>query len=344
MNQNGTRRWFGSWLQIGLGLIVGAGALYLAARGIDLLKLAEALQAVRLPFVFLALITGLLTPVIKAQRWRWLFYPNRPNLSLLRLADLVVIGQAVNFLIPARLGEVVRVYLTGEEAGISKAYVLGTLAAEKLLDLVVLALLVVSLIPFLPIPGWMAGRTGPILVTTALVCVATGVLLGRRRLLLRLVDWAFRPLSPASAARWRTWIGSGLDGLAALGDRRAAVAIWGWTAAFWAVAGLTNLLLLVAFGLPASALIALFVLAVLQGGVAVPSTPGKIGVFHYLSVLALSVFGVPAATALAYGLMLHVLVVGSISAWAAIALWRRSWSMSRLARAASRGGELSSRA
>ena len=343
MNRIGARRWFGSWLQIGIGLIVGAAALYLAARGIDVLKLGEALQAVRLPFVFLALITGLLTPVVKAERWRWLFYPNRPRLSLLRLTDLVVIGQAVNFYIPARLGDVARAYLTGEEAGISKAYVLGTLAAEKLLDLVVLALLVVSLIPFLPIPGWMAGRTGPILVATVLVCVGTGALLGGRRLWLRMVDWACRPLSPASAARWRAWIGAGLEGLTALADRRAAVAIWGWTAVFWAMAGLTNLLLLIAFGLPASPVIALFVLAVLQGGVAVPSTPGKIGVFHYLTVLALSVFGIPVVAALGYGVVLHVLVVGTISAWAAIALWRRSWSMSRLARVATRGGELSTR-
>ncbi len=79
---------------------------------------------------------------------------------------------------------------------------------------------------------------------------------------------------------------------------------------------------------------ALCVLAVLQGGVAVPSTPGKIGVFHYLCILALSIFGVPAAVGLGYGLILHVLVIGGISAWAALALWQRSLNLRQLTAAA----------
>jgi hypothetical protein len=74
-------------------------------------------------------------------------------------------------------------------------------------------------------------------------------------------------------------------------------------------------------------------LVVLQAGVAVPSTPGKIGVFHYLCMIALSVFGVPATISLAYGLTLHALVVGGISIWAATAMWRHSWGLRRLAQA-----------
>jgi hypothetical protein len=75
---------------------------------------------------------------------------------------------------------------------------------------------------------------------------------------------------------------------------------------------------------------ATFVLVVLQGGVAVPSTPGKIGVFQYLCVIALSVFGVPAATGFSYGVVLYALVVGTMVVWAAVVLWRQSWNMQRL--------------
>jgi hypothetical protein len=56
-------------------------------------------------------------------------------------------------------------------------------------------------------------------------------------------------------------------------------------------------------------------------------------VFHYLCVISLAVFHVPPVVGLAYGLVLHVLVVGSISIWAAAALWRRSWGLRRLAEA-----------
>ena len=180
----------------------------------------------------------------------------------------------------------------------------------------------------------MAGRAGPLVLLALALCAGAVALLGARRTVIRLVEMALRWLPPAWAARWRSRIIAGLDGLAALGNRRAAAAVWGWTLVFWLVAAATNYLLLLAFDLPPSPLIALFLLAVLQGGVAVPSTPGKVGVFHYLCQLALAVFGVPAAVGLSYGLVLHLVVVGSISAWAAMVLWRRSWSLRRLTEAA----------
>jgi len=331
MNQGEGRRRLFFQAQIWVGLLLGVSALYLGARAIDFQQLGQVLGDVRLGFVALTLVTSLLTPMLKAVRWRWLFYPQRPALSLARLAGQVVIGQAVNFMIPGRWGELVRAYLAGDEAGISKAYALGTLAAEKLLDLVVLALLVVAMIPFIALPDWLAARVGPVVITALVVMAGAAALLGGRGLWLKISDWILRLFPTAAATRWRGRILAGLDGLTALKDPRAAVAVWGWTVVFWLMAATTNWLLLLAFDLPPSPLIALFVLAVLQGGVAVPSTPGKIGVFHYLCILALSVFGMPTSAGFAYGLVLHFLVVGGISLWAALALWRWSWNLRRLA-------------
>ncbi|PKO23490.1 MAG: hypothetical protein CVU38_03825 [Chloroflexi bacterium HGW-Chloroflexi-1] len=333
MNHGDGRRRLFFQAQIWLGLLLGLGALYLGAQAIDFQQLGRVLGNVRLPFVALTLITSLSTPVLKAVRWRWLFYPQRPPLSLARLASQVVIGQAINFMIPGRWGELARAYLAGDEAGISKAYVLGTLAAEKLLDLVVLALLVVAMLPFIALPDWLATRVGPVVISALVVTVGAAALLGGRGLWLKIADRALRLLPPATAARWQGRIVAGLDGLTALGSPRAAIAIWSWTAVFWLMAATTNWLLLLAFDLPPSPLIALFVLAVLQGGVAIPSTPGKIGVFHYLCILALSVFGVSASSGFGYGLVLHFLVVGGISLWAAAALWRWSWNLRQLAAA-----------
>ncbi len=327
----------GRWLfhlQLWGGLAVGAAALYLAARSFDMEALGQAMRQVRLPLVALTVVTSLSTPVLKAVRWRWLFHPQRPRLDTLQLASLVVIGQAVNFVIPGRWGELARAYLAGEEAQMSKWFVLGTLAAEKLLDLVILAALVVALIPFVVLPEALASRVEMVVLTALGVTALAGALLGGRAFWLRLAGGALRILPPAAADRWYRRIKAGLDGLAALGDRRAALAVWGWSALFWLVAAITNLLLLIAFDLPASPVMALVLLAMLQGGVAVPSTPGKIGVFQLLCVLGLSVFGVPEATGLAYGLVLHVLVVGGVTIWAALALWARSLSLGRLARSA----------
>ncbi|MCX6028449.1 MAG: lysylphosphatidylglycerol synthase transmembrane domain-containing protein [Chloroflexi bacterium] len=366
------RNWFGSRFQIWFGLALGLGTLYLALRGMDFGALVATLRGVHLPFVALTLVTSLLTVVLKAVRWNWLLYhaaagataeEKRPTglealagplgdsrnrlkplirsrgtffraaYRLRQLSGLIVVGQAVNFYVPTRLGELVRAYLTGEETGVSKAYALGTIAAEKLIDLVMLAALTVALLPFLALPPGVAGRAGPLVLLALALCTGAVALLGARRTVVRLVEVALRWLPPAWAERWRSRIIAGLDGLAALGNRRAAAAVWGWTFVFWLVAATTNYLLLLAFDLPPSPLIALFLLAVLQGGIAVPSTPGKIGVFHYLCQLSLSIFGVPATIGFSYGLVLHVLVIGGVSLWAVLVLWRRSWNLRRLAEA-----------
>jgi len=333
------RRGWGVRLQIWLGAAIALGTIYLAARAVDFGQLFRALQEVRLPFVLVALGTALGTNVLKAARWRALFHPRPARLSLLQLTNLIVVGQAVNFYIPARLGELVRAYLTGEEAGVSKVYALGTIAAEKLIDIIVLALLIAAMLPFLALPDWLAGRIGPLFLTALAVCIVIAGLVGGRRLIWRPIEWGLGLLPAAWGERWRTRLRAGLDGLSALGSPRAAAAVWGWTIAFWLVAAFTNYLLLLAFDLPASALMAFFLLAVLQAGVAVPSTPGKIGVFHYLCILGLGVFNVSATTGLAYGLVLHALVVGGVSLWAAAALWRRSWNLRRLAEASRDGSD-----
>jgi len=327
-----SRRKLFFWVQVLLGLVLGLAALYFAAREVSLRELALVLRSVSLPWLALALISCLLTPVVKAIRWRWLFYPQHPALSLARLTGLLTLGQAINMLLLGRWGELVRAYFTGEEMGASKSFVLGTIAAEKLLDMVILAFLTVALIPFVVLPSWLADRVGYVILAALIVSGIVAALLGGRGLWLRIAEKGLRILPKPAASRWSARLAAALDGLGALRDRRAAVAIWGWTLAAWLVSALTNLLLLAAFGLEPSPLIALFLLVVLQAGVAVPSTPGKVGVFQFLCVLALSVFDVPASVAFGYSVILYLMVMGSICGWAVFGLWQRGLSLRALTR------------
>jgi len=53
----------------------------------------------------------------------------------------------------------------------------------------------------------------------------------------------------------------------------------------------------------------LLVLVILQVGIAVPSVPGRLGIYEYMCILALSAYKVDRATALTYGILLHSLVM-----------------------------------
>jgi uncharacterized protein (TIRG00374 family) len=71
---------------------------------------------------------------------------------------------------------------------------------------------------------------------------------------------------------------------------------------------LTNFLLFKAFHLDLSFWAGLFLLLVLQIGNTPPSTPGRLGIFEFSVILALSVFDIPQTQALSYGIMLHLVV------------------------------------
>ena len=93
------------------------------------------------------------------------------------------------------------------------------------------------------------------------------------------------------------------------------------TIVIWVMYAGVNYILLGAVGAPYSWLAAVFLLAVLQLGVAVPSSPGRVGVYHYLAVQSLAIFGVDQATAVSYAILLHLIsiilpaMIGAILAW-----------------------------
>jgi len=62
----------------------------------------------------------------------------------------------------------------------------------------------------------------------------------------------------------------------------------------------------------------------------VPSSPGYVGVFEYLTVVALSLFGVGKDRALSYALVLHAFGYLSLAVPGVFGLWMEGYSYARL--------------
>lgn len=69
---------------------------------------------------------------------------------------------------------------------------------------------------------------------------------------------------------------------------------------------LTNFFLFKAFNLQLTFWAGLVVLLAIQVGNIPPSAPGKVGIFEYATILALSAFAVDKTQALSYALLLHL--------------------------------------
>jgi hypothetical protein len=128
--------------------------------------------------------------------------------------------------------------------------------------------------------------------------------------LLTLAESLGRFLPAPWRGRVRQVISTGLRSLEILRSPWIGLQLQGWSILIWSMSILVNYVVFLALDLPLSFSSAMFLLAVLQVGVAVPSAPGKLGVFHYLCALALSFFGIERGAALGYALLLYLVVFG----------------------------------
>lgn len=326
------------WTYLSFGLALGALLLLLALQSVDAAALADALAATDPLLLLLGLLTVGATIVAKALRWRLLFYPQHRTQSWTVLTSALVIGQTVNFLLPARLGELARAYLAGEAEGQGKLLALGTIVVEKLLDGLTLLLLLALLFVVVPVPDWLRLSGGISALVLVILLLAVLLLTGQRRRLLGAMDRAGDVVPALERLGLRRRTAALADGLSALQSGWVNVRLLLWTAGIWLLAGLSNYLILLALRIEVPLLIAsLVVLVVVHLGMVVPSTPARIGVFHYLCLLSLSLLGVEQSVALAYGFVLHGVVVLPVIVAGLLCLWKENLSLYRLATEVERG-------
>jgi len=294
-------------------IVVGAGlgtlALWLAFREIDWPTLGTALRNIHYTLAALALLSVLTVLLMSTARWRLLFYPDHQGLPWRGLFNGIVLAQMLNIIIPARLGDVARAYALPVSERISKVRILATVVIEKTIDLGVVGLSVFLLLLTVSLPPWLR-NSGKALLVTILVAVCVVVILGfRGSLLLAWVERQLQRFPGAWGVRFTGYTRSMLDGFSSVRYPRISFYVWGLSFLMMVVAATTNYILFIALDLRLPPIAALFLLVVLQIGIAPPSLPGKIGVFHYLVVLGLSVYSVDKSVALSYAIVLYVVAL-----------------------------------
>lgn len=138
---NSLRGLFGrARVRLGLGLALTLVTLYLALREVNLAEVWAALVRADGGRVGLAVGVVALNNIVKALRWQVLMGAQRRLVSFPTLLRAHLMGQALNILVPLRVGEVVRVYVVGG-AGPGRSFTAGTVVLEKVVDLVCYTLL-----------------------------------------------------------------------------------------------------------------------------------------------------------------------------------------------------------
>lgn len=297
-----------------LGVVLSGALIYWTLHGISPAEVAEKLSQAD-PLLFLgAVFCGTAIFALRARRWQTILEPIGQTIPVGPLWRATAIGMMVNNVVPARAGEIARAYALTREAPVPFATALASLAVDRLFDAVVLLLLAaVSLLdPALSGAETLAGQplvsfaAGAGTIVLALV-VALYALVFFPTQLMRLFELFARRVSPTVEERGRRVLGTFIHGLSVLRSPGRFAAVFAWTLAHWLLNALGFWLAFKAVGITAPLSAALFLQAFIALGTAVPALPGFFGVFEYMSVQGLSIYGVGQQQAATWAIGYHLL-------------------------------------
>lgn len=303
-----------------LGIVVGVPSsavfLWLALRGVDRDEVWRSIDEASIPWLSGVLVSFAGTYLMFSLRWATLLAP-LGGISLQRVASLVLVGAALNNTVPGRPGEFARGYAVARAIRAPASAGIGSVVVDRACDVLLLGVALVVVVPFTPHPDWL-GRL--VLGAVAIGTVFVAVLLlawwrvhgsGRRSRGLR-----------GTRGRLREAASSFVEGLATLASLRDATRVVILSAGAWFCFGVGAYCCARAVGLAPTLEQMVFMTAVLNLGVALPSSPGFVGTYQWLIVSTFGLYDVPRNAAFAYSILLHAssFVPVTVTGYAVLAL------------------------
>jgi uncharacterized protein (TIRG00374 family) len=289
-----------AWLP---GLLISAIAVWLIYRMVDWKSFGQAIVGMDLLMLAPALICYGVAMLARALAWRVLL---QKKVSLWRTVLGMNEGYLMNTLFPFRLGELARAFLIGRATGEGTFFVLSTIVVERAYDMAFAAGLLLGMLPLALAMDWARPAAFVILGLVIMGLVALYFITRQRDRFYDLVlkfggrwkfinDWALPKLHAV------------LDGFGVLTNPRLFITSLLFLASSWGIAILECYFIMRGFVPDAQVWWGAFALSVSSLGAALPSAPGSLGVYEASAVGALTLVGCPAASALAYVLVLHLL-------------------------------------
>ena len=291
-----------NWKRILPGLVVSLAALAVVFSMLDLRKFGQAILQADFRFLLTGILCEILWLLVRGFVWRTLL---RNKASYYASFITINEGYLLNNILPFRLGEVGRAFLIGRKAHLDFWQVIPSILIERALDLAIAVGLFLSTLPFVIGIAWAEQAAIGIGVVVLIGLAGIYLLARNRKRVLGWIDQAGQRWSVVKKLTGRR-VEAFFDGLEIITDGRLFLRALGWEGLNWLVSILQYYLFLRAFFPAPSLLWVLFALGVGALGIAMPSSPGAIGVFEAVLVGALVVFGLDAAPATAFALTTHI--------------------------------------
>jgi uncharacterized protein (TIRG00374 family) len=307
-----------NWRKLGLallGLVVGSVCLWFAGRNVDLDEAKRILASSDWRWIVLGIAIFGADLFLRTVRWKVLL-SHRKAVDYVYIARGLLVGYAVNILLPARLGELFRADFTARLTHLARSVIVASIFIERLTDL--FAVLIVFALGLA-----LSGVESPIMDKVIFAGV-TGLLMGLFLIYLVIFHAAHEGIRALGAG--------GISRILPKPIARRASGILSDFASFIEVVRTPRFALVVAITVPIWTLEALSVfsicravgldltpqsLMVLLGGASLstlfPSAPGFVGSYQFGYIMVLRNFSVPDTVSLVAATAVQIYLMGVYS-------------------------------
>jgi len=304
-----------------LGLVVGlplsALFLWLAIRGVSFDEVWDALASANPALI--ALATPFLLAIILFQGLRWrALIGDGADLPRRTYVALSWFGLGVSNVVPGRPGDIVRGIWFGRIARMPAARSLASVGVDRAFDVITLVIIVLACLPFVAHPDWLMALAlvGGLIALALLVVLILAWWAAHRSARAR--QW----MDESADAGWlRRQAGALMRGMASMDHLAQVARVTAWSFATWASWTAGAWLIASSMSLDVTIGGAFFLCGVMGLGAAIPSSPGQIGTFQWLAVVSLAVLGVGRADALAFSVLLQLVILIPVIIGTPLAAW-----------------------
>jgi uncharacterized protein (TIRG00374 family) len=320
------KRW-----QFWVGVVISALFLYLALRGLSLGDFWSAIEQANYWWLIPGVIVYFLGVWGRAWRWHYLLRPVK-SITTRKMFPIVAIGYMGNNIYPARIGEALRAVVLKRREEVPISASLATIIVERVFDGVVMLAFVFLNLPELAKLTADSGFVGNIQTLTlwgaaaffgALAVFLLAAMFPKPAetatiwLIKRLVPDRFRDQTIDLAMRF-------LSGLEALRSPQEALMIFLTSVVIWLFETGKYWFVMHAFDFEVSFFTLMLMNGIVNLTTTIPSAPGYIGTFDAPGIAVLKAYGVEAALAAGYTLVLHVALWFPITALGLFYFWPES--------------------
>ena len=290
-----TRRWLP-------GVLISLVAIAVILRFIDLKHFIESMRLANYWLLLAVLPCTVVWLAVRGMVWRTLL---RKKATYRDTFLTICEGYLLNNFLPFRLGEVGRAFLLGRKSKLDFMEVLSTVVIERILDLAIAALILMSTVPFV-VGAAGAGKIALIIGSAVVSGLIVLFLFARNRD--RVINFFERVSDrwPGLQKQGGNYLSALLSGLSILNNGWLFLRVMVWMLLNWVVSFFQFHLLILSFFPKATPLWPLFGLGVVSFGNAIPSLPGAVGTFEGSLGGAIMLLGGDQSTALAAAVTAHL--------------------------------------